>query len=1289
VRLWLGFRASRTLLSAVVVACAVALGAQPAAGAGSQPPSNLTSVEVLADTPGLIVVRCEPASSPGAAATGDLSRIALVRVPDHGRISARCEPEGRALVSDPGIVRDLRVVQVTFDIPADDPRPVTVTLTIESGPGPNERTPSSRPSSPAFESLYRGTVVNYTPTAAESGSTVRSERLTGARYLIITDPAFATEAQILADWKNLKGVKSMVVTLNETGTTAEAIKAYIQNAYDTWAVPPEYVLLVGDTEVVPMYYSETWTDDYYGNLEGSDYFVDVMVGRLSADTAGQCEILVAKILSYERTPIEGDAQWPASGLLTVADDFDEGDDIYYANTWFVYDKIDSAGFAPIDTLFNRNSVTPSPVYASWNAGRGYVNFRGVGWMEWPSPFNINPALLTNTNKLSVVVSATCGTGVFYDDGFICERVVRAGSVSNLIGAVAFLGTSTSIESSEMLSQRRGAADQGFFTQAFGPDGGTLGAATLAAKMAIYNFDQVKQEYEGWNLLGDPDMQLWTAQPETMQVVHGDYYHASEDSFVVTVLSSGQPLEGALVACVKGTDIYAWGYSDEDGRAVFALAPTSVGTMAVTVTARNHYPYEGSVSVLDTGPYLICTEMIIDDSAGGNGDGLLSPREGASIMVRLRNAGDVGAVRATATLRTPDPLAAIIDSVATYGTIPPGGSAWSRRPFGIVADRACAVGHEIPLDMDVTFGATTRGVGLPPLALATVDMDLVSAIVDDAAPGGDGDRTAGTGETVGLVISLENVGLVGAKGVSMTLESVSPYITVTSGDAHLGIVEPGADVSNAAEPFVLSVSPTAPNGQPVELQLNLTGDGWSYSYEETIVCTLEIAGPTTSVFSGPDEYGYYAYDSRDTTYAPAPEFAWYDISPPGPGSLITQITNSDAAITTINLPFIFSYYGTLYFQASVCSNGFISMGSEDYKAGTNSAVGSGDGPDRMIAPFWDDLNPLASGDIYRWQDGVNHRLIIQFDNVPIYGTTDTQTFQMVFLNPSYYPTPTGDGEILFLYENVTNPSSCTVGIENPEQTGGIGYLYNGTYDSNASPLADGLAVLFTTVGAMDPTCPWLTLDSFVVDDATGNGNGLAEPGETVSVALTLRNIGETAAAGVTSTLEAAEEGLAQVLDGASAFTDVPVSGSGSNAADPFVIQLSEAIDDTVVTLWALVGANDGSYSAPVRCDLHINLSATGVPDTPLEFAVHHPSPNPFTGTTTVALALPAPAPVTLSVYDIAGRLVRRIDRGVLAAGSHTLRWDGRDGNGRSVGCGVYFLRVAAGDRVEDRKAVLLR
>ncbi len=1090
--------------SALALACALTLAAPAAPAEMSSDPAV---VKVLSETPGEIVVRCEPPLNADGSPAADVdSRVALVQVPDRGSISVRCEPEGRASVSDPGVLRDLRVVQVLFDFPPDDPLPVTVTLTVLPGTGVNERASVSRPSSPAFESLYRQAVVNYKP-ASDTAPQRQGTLEQGARYLIIASPSLVTQAQPLANWKHLKGVQTMLVTLNDTGTSPASIKAYIQNAYDTWEVPPEYVLLVGDTEVIPSVYSaETWTDDYYANLEGSDYFIDVMIGRLSADNTTQCATLVAKVLSYERTPIEGSSQWPSSALLSVCDDDDDGDWIYYRNTWFIYDLMEPAGIAPIDTLFKRNSVTQSQVYQSWNAGRGFVTYRGVAGTDWMYPFNVNPSSLTNTNKLSVVLSATCGTGVFYDDGFFCENITRAGSASNPIGAVAFFGSNTSIESSQLLSRRRGAAAQGFFAQAFGPDGGVLGAAALGAKMAIYDFDQVRQEYEAWNLLGDPDMQLWTGPVEDLQVVHSSYYHASQDSFVVTVLASGQPLEGALVACVKGTDIYEWGYTDATGRAVFMLDPSSAGTMAVTVTAKNHYPHEGSVSVLDSGPFLVCAEVDMDDSEGGNGDGLLSPGESADVLIRLTNVGDGDAVSTAGTLRTPDPLAAIADSVASYGTIPPAGSAWCATPYSVTADDECNVGHQVQLDMDVTFGTMTLGISPPPLALATANLDLLSTIVDDAAPGGDGAGTLSTGEAVGLTVSLENVGLLDAGDVSVELECLSPHVTVTAGNAYLGLVETGATVSNSPAAFVLSVSPTAPNGHIVQLRLHLTGTGHSYNYEETVAFTLVVAGPTTSLFSGPDAYGYYAYDSRDTTYAPAPEFEWFDIAPPGPGSLITLITNSDAAITTINLPFAFPYYGTEYLQASICSNGFISMGTEDYKAGTNSAVGSMDGPDRMIAPFWDDLNPLAGGDIYRYLDTANHRFIVQFDDVPIWGTTDTQTFQVVFRNPVYYPTPTGDGEILFLYETVSNPSSCTVGIENPEQNDGIAYLFDASYDSHAAPLADGLAVLFTTIGAVEPTYPWLRLTTLVVDDAAGNDNGLAEPGETIALTLTLTNDG---------------------------------------------------------------------------------------------------------------------------------------------------------------------------------------
>jgi hypothetical protein len=1276
-------RVARSVLLLQLPPLLVALLAPTAASWAATP-----GVTVLQDSPAGIVVRCEPALTARGAVVEEDATTVLVQVPDRGGVSVRSEPEGRAVVSEPAVLRDVRVVQVTFSFPGDDPRPVTVTLTPSAGAGSNERAGRSRPRSAAFESLYRHSIVNYAPPPAAPPAVTSGERLTGARYLIISATTYATQAQPLANWKNLKGVKSMLVTLSQTGSTAAQIKAYIQNAYDTWDIPPEYVLLVGDTEQVPAYYSETWTDDYYGTLEGSDYFVDVMVGRLSVDTQAQCSTMVAKVLAYERTPLHGNAQWPSSALLTVADDDDAGDWIYYRNTWFIYDLMEPAGVAPIDTLFKRNGTTQSQVYQSLNAGRGLVNYRGVASYEWMPPFNINPASLTNTNKPSVVISATCGTGTYQDDGFLCETFTRAGSASNVIGAVAFLSTNTSIESSQLLSRRRGAADQGFFAQALGPDGSVLGAATVAAKTAIYDFDQVRQEYEGWNLIGDPDLLLWTGPPADLQVVHGSYYHASQDSFVVTVLSSGQPLEGAQVACVKGTDIYAWGYSRSDGRAVFLLDPSSPGTMSVTVTARNHYPYEGSASVLDSGPFVVWAETVVDDAAGGNSDGLLSPGESADLLFRLTNVGDGSAANVTAVLRTPDPLAAIGDSTAAYGTIPPGGSAWCSTPYSIEAAAECHVGHQVQLDMDITYGALTLGVNPSPLALATADLDLTSTVVDDAPPGGDGENTVSAGEVVGLVVALENIGPLGAGDVGAVLASLSPYVTVTTADAFFGDAESGDSVTNGAAAFVLAVSRTAPNGHVVQLRLNLTGTGHSYDYDEVVPFTLEVHSPTASLFSGPDAYGYYAFDSADTTYAPAPEYEWYDIAPPGPGSLIAAITHSDAAITTINLPFAFPYYGSTYLQASVCSNGFISMGSEDYRAGTNSAVGSPDGPDRMIAPFWDDLNPMAAGDIYRWTDTANHRFIIQFDGVPIYGTTDYQTFQVVFLHPDYYPTPTGDGQILFLYETVSNPTGCTVGIENPQQNDGIAYLFDGTYDANAAPLQSGLAILFTTIGATEPSYPWLTLDSVAVSDAAGNNNGLAEPGETIALEFTIGNGGEAAATGVTSGLET-EDGLAVVVDGASSFADVPVGGSRSNAADPFVIQLSEAIDDTVVAVWALVEANGGQYSAPIRFDLHVSLAGTGVPEHPLAFAVRNAAPNPFSGETTVALALPQPAAVTLSVFDVVGRLVRRLDHGTLPPGHHSLRWDGRDSTGAACGSGVYFLRVAAGERTEDRKAVLLR
>jgi hypothetical protein len=71
------------------------------------------------------------------------------------------------------------------------------------------------------------------------------------------------------------------------------------------------------------------------------------------------------------------------------------------------------------------------------------------------------------------------------------------------------------------------------------------------------------------------------------------------------------------------------------------------------------------------------------------------------------------------------------------------------------------------------------------------------------------------------------------------------------------------------------------------------------------------------------------------------------------------------------------------------------------------------------------------------------------------------------------------------------------------------------------------------------------------------------------------------------------------------------------------------------------------------------------------------PNPFNPQTEVRFTLPRDGQATVSVYDIRGRLVKRLHAGELAAGEHTVAWDGRNRGGRQQPSGVYVARLEAG------------
>jgi hypothetical protein len=93
--------------------------------------------------------------------------------------------------------------------------------------------------------------------------------------------------------------------------------------------------------------------------------------------------------------------------------------------------------------------------------------------------------------------------------------------------------------------------------------------------------------------------------------------------------------------------------------------------------------------------------------------------------------------------------------------------------------------------------------------------------------------------------------------------------------------------------------------------------------------------------------------------------------------------------------------------------------------------------------------------------------------------------------------------------------------------------------------------------------------------------------------------------------------------------------------------------------------------------------------PGAFALQPAFPNPFNPETTLRIEIPTAASVRLDVYDVTGQKVRTLLAGTLAAGVHTVRWDGLDGRGQSVASGAYFARLQARGFRSERKMLLLR
>ncbi len=667
-------------------------------------------------------------------------------------------------------------------------------------------------------------------------------RETGARYLIITHDSFYNSILPLAEWKHKKGMRTHIEKLSQIGTSAVEIRNYIVNAYNTWDIPPEYVLLVGAPNFIELpTVGGTISDNYYTDMN-NDLFNDILSGRLTVHDTIEAQTVVNKILLYERTPYLEDTLWFTNACLIANEDYGVyppiyNDSVYWNDVRHAKTHMLANGYNIIDTLSCGLGNSATDVVQAVNDGRGFVLYRGSAINNWWSPFGVVPDQTANGAKLPIVLSITCCTMGTSSTPAVAEKWLLTGTPTLPRGAAGYFATTT--VGGGFITFLRSAICRGFFNALFADGKQTFGQACEGGRRHVYALYSSASEYRGFTTLGDPEMNIWTDTPSLLAVTHPQAAQVGAAEFVVNVRKEAglSPVSGAVVCITAKSDttLYAVNPTDAAGNAYFNITPQIVAdTLYVTVTGRNLKPYEGSMITFTAGAYVAHLKSSIDDLTGGNNDGMINPGEHINLPLWVKNYGDSIAYDVTGTLRSTDPLVTMTDSVISFGSPGPGDSAFTGRDgynFEVSQDapdlHAISFGLECrDLNDSTWMSSFTKVVHAPNLMFSAATIH-----------GGNGNTIFEPGETVTVVVTLRNEGSAGIDTFTAHLLCSSPYVAIIDSMSSYAPIPPESISTNLTDPFSAFSAPGTPTGTAVGFQVIVTGE----LYDDTLEFSLCIGG----------------------------------------------------------------------------------------------------------------------------------------------------------------------------------------------------------------------------------------------------------------------------------------------------------------------------------------------------------------------------------------------------------------------------------------------------------------
>ncbi len=740
-------------------------------------------------------------------------------------------------------------------------------VAVETGP--------SREAAAAFR-LHRGLAVDREQVVAlvdnpeDLGGYPDGGSRSACDYLIVTTQALAPAFEVLAGYKEQRGLRTTIQTVEEiyaayAGDDPQAeIRMFITDAYAQWGV--KWVLLAGDDEYVPhrgfwfpgdydiaadLYYAAldgTWNDDgdaMWGEPEEDDLLAEVYVGRAAVDDLVEADAFINKQILYQETPVTSDCATAIMlgenlGWVSWGKDYKEEVRLGSSNWGYT-----TAGIPPqvaVETLYDKDAVwyPVLDLLPRLNGGLNLVNHMGHSGVHYTLKFTvggINDWNCTNDghNHLNYIIyTQGCYCNSFdnrnadstYTSDAISEKWT---TIRN--GAVCFVGnTRYGFGDYYATNGSSQAFDRQFFDAIFGEGITRIGETNQDSKHDLIPFIAYGMNrwcYYQLCLLGDPTLDIWTDVPSSIALIHDPTMVLGSPWFDVTVDAGA----GALVALSVGGELVGSATSNASGlaRVCFDQTPAVPGTLDIWVTAHNRIPEHSTAQIVPADAHYVVYDSYLALDPLGDGDGMVEQGEPIDLSVALHNAGVAAAPDVSAVLSSLSGWVSISDATEEWGNIPAGSTQWNLEDYDVQVAGGVPDGHAVAFNLAVSSGDSLWNRGFT-IAVSSPVLAYAGHAVDDA--GGNGNARLDPGETADLTVTVLNQGGGDARSVEGSLSTTDPLVTVLSTAVSYPDVPPGGSASAS---FEVCADPGYPPGKTVLFQLDVEADGpWSGTVQFPLV-----------------------------------------------------------------------------------------------------------------------------------------------------------------------------------------------------------------------------------------------------------------------------------------------------------------------------------------------------------------------------------------------------------------------------------------------------------------------